>query len=55
MKRLRAVHDGVKLSDSEWHRLAAWIDCDAVSYGSFDLAEQAKQLGGQPMAMPEIQ
>jgi len=55
MKLLRAGHESVKLSDAEMRRLAAWIDCNAVFYGSFDPAEQAKQLAGQPIAMPEIQ
>ncbi|MCX6901053.1 MAG: hypothetical protein NT105_20455 [Verrucomicrobia bacterium] len=55
MKMLRAGHNDVKLSDSDLRRLAAWIDCNAVFYGSFDPAEQAKQLAGQPISMPEIQ
>jgi hypothetical protein len=36
-------------------RLAARIDCNAVFYGSFDPADQARQLAGQPIAMPAIQ
>jgi cytochrome c553 len=55
MKMLRAGHNGVKLSDADLRRLAAWIDCNAVFYGSFDPAEQSQQLAGQPLAMPEIQ
>ena len=55
MKILRAGHEEVKLSDHDLRRLAAWIDCNAVFYGSFDPAEQAKQLASQPIAMPEIQ
>ncbi len=55
MKMLRAGHHDVKLQDADFRRLAAWIDCNAVFYGSFDPAEQASQLAGQRIAMPEIQ
>ena len=55
MKMLRAGHNDVKLSDADLRRLAAWIDCNAVFYGSFDPAEQARQLAGERLAMPEIQ
>ncbi|MBI5684976.1 MAG: hypothetical protein HZC54_07835 [Verrucomicrobia bacterium] len=55
MKMLRAGHEGVTLNDTELRRLAAWIDCNAVFYGSFDPAEQAKQLAGQQILMPRIQ
>ncbi|MCY2989917.1 MAG: hypothetical protein NTY19_18900, partial [Planctomycetota bacterium] len=55
MKLVRAGHEDVKLGDSDLRRLAAWIDCNAVFYGSFDPAEQAKQLAGQRIAMPELQ
>ena len=48
-------HNKVKLSDDDIRRLAAWIDCNAIFYGVYDSAEQAKQLAGQPVAMPEIQ
>ena len=55
MKMLRAGHNDVKLTDADLRRLAAWIDCNAVFYGSFDPAEQSKQLAGEPIAMPPIQ
>ena len=55
MKTLRGGHNDVKLDDSELRRLAAWIDCNAVFYGTFDPAEQAKQLAGERIPMPEIQ
>ena len=55
MKMLRAGHKEVKLSDAELRRLAAWIDCNAIFHGSFDPAEQAKQLAGERIGMPEIQ
>jgi hypothetical protein len=55
LKMLRAGHNDVQLSDSDLRRLAAWIDCNAIFYGTFDSAEQAKQLAGERVAMPEIQ
>ena len=55
LKMLRAGHEDVKLSGHELRRLAAWIDCNAIFYGTFDSAEQAKQLAGERIAMPEIQ
>ncbi|MBM3861329.1 MAG: hypothetical protein FJ395_17010 [Verrucomicrobia bacterium] len=48
-------HNNVKLSDDDIRRLAAWIDCNAIFYGVYDSDGQAKQLAGQPVAMPEIQ
>lgn len=55
MKLLREGHEGVKLGNSDLRRLAAWIDCNAVFYGTFDPAEQAKQLVGERTTMPPIQ
>jgi len=55
IKMLRKGHNKVKLTPDELRRLALWIDCNAIFYGVYDPAEQAKQLRGQPVAMPEIQ
>ena len=55
IQMLRTGHNDVQLTDRELRRLAAWIDCNAVFYGSFDSAEQAKQLAGERIGMPEIQ
>ena len=55
LKMLRAGHNGVKLGPGELRRLAAWIDCNAVFYGTFDPAGQADQLNGERIPMPEIQ
>lgn len=55
LKMLRAGHNDVHLSDSDLRRLAAWIDCNAVFHGTFNAAEQAKQLAGERLGMPEIQ
>lgn len=48
-------HCDVKLTADDIRRLAAWIDLNAIFYGIYDPAEQAKQLAGQAVAMPEIQ
>jgi hypothetical protein len=53
--RDRAGHYEVRLSRDELQRLAAWIDCNAIFYGVYDPNEQAKQLHGEPVAMPELQ
>jgi len=47
LKLLRAGHHDVKLTDDDWHRLAAWLDLNAVFRGSCD--------PGDPLAMPTIQ
>jgi len=48
-------HSKVCLSDNDIRRLAAWIDLNAIFYGVYDSHEQAKQLRGETVAMPEIQ
>lgn len=48
-------HNKVKLSSDDISRLAAWIDLNAIFYGVYDPETQARQLSGQPVAMPEIQ
>ena len=55
MRMLRQRHEGVTLSDEELRTLAAWIDCNAVFYGSYDAADNAKELRGERIAMPRIQ
>ena len=55
IKLLRAGHHKTKLSPGELRRLGAWIDCNAIFYGVYDPAEQAKQLAGEDVAMPAIQ
>lgn len=48
-------HYDVQLTPRDLERLGAWIDCNALFYGVYDPAEQAKQLRGEPVALPEIQ
>jgi hypothetical protein len=55
MQMLRAGHEETQLTDADLRRLAAWIDCNGVFHGSYDPAEQARQLAGERLAMPEIQ
>jgi hypothetical protein len=55
IKLLRAGHEDVQLSDDEYRRLAAWIDLNAIFYGTYQPEEQARQLAGEPIGMPEIE
>lgn len=55
LKQLRAGHHDVKLTDDEFRRLAAWIDCNAVFHGSFTPATRSKQLAGERLEMPQLQ
>ncbi|MGD0896858.1 MAG: hypothetical protein ABR915_03415 [Thermoguttaceae bacterium] len=55
MRLLRAEHEGVKLSDAELRTLAAWIDLNAVFFGSYDRRENECELRGEPLPMPPIQ
>ncbi len=55
IKMLRKGHNKVRLSADEMRRLAAWIDCNAIFYGSPDVRHHARQRRGQPVPMPEIQ
>ncbi len=36
MQILKNGHHGVKLPDGDWQALAAWIDCNAPFFGSYD-------------------
>ncbi|MBN1418065.1 MAG: hypothetical protein JXP34_04775, partial [Planctomycetes bacterium] len=55
IRMLRAGHHDVRLDAGELRRLAAWIDLNAIFYGVYDPAEQARQLRGEAVAMPEMQ
>jgi hypothetical protein len=52
---LRDGHHGVQLSASETARLASWVDCNAIFYGVYEPRDQAAQLAGKPVPMPQIQ
>ncbi len=55
MRLLAAGHEGVRLDAAELGRLAAWIDLNAVFYGVNRPEDQARQLRGESVPMPEIQ
>jgi hypothetical protein len=55
MRLLRKGHEQVKLTDTELRTLAAWIDLNAVFYGSYDPNDNKKEIKGLEIAMPAIQ
>ena len=55
LKMLRKGHNDVKLTPDELRRLATWIDLNAIFYGAYSPTDQARQLRGETLAMPEIQ
>ena len=55
MKLLAAGHEGAVLAPNELQHVAAWIDMNAIFYGVYEPEQQARQLLGQRVAMPEIQ
>lgn len=55
MQLLRKGHAGVTLSSDDLERLVTWIDANALFYGTFNPADQARQLRGQRIAGPDIQ
>ncbi len=52
-KRLESGHGKVRLSPEEWERLYTWMDSNGAFYGTFDVAEQKKQLAGEVITEPE--
>jgi cytochrome c553 len=55
MKLLLDGHYGVALTAEEIQRLATWMDTNALFYGTFDPADQARQQRGQRIAGPALQ
>jgi hypothetical protein len=55
IKLLRAGHEDVQLGPAELRRLAAWIDLNAIFYGVYLPEDQAAQLRGEVLPIPEIQ
>ncbi|MGD0093202.1 MAG: hypothetical protein ABSE73_25085, partial [Planctomycetota bacterium] len=55
LKLLAPEHEGVRLNSGELQRLAAWIDLNAIFYGLNRPEDQARQLRGEAVAMPELQ
>lgn len=55
IKLLEEGHEDVKLDGDEIGRLALWIDLNAIFYGVYLPEEQARQLRGELVGMPDIQ
>ncbi len=55
MKLLRDGHRDVKLEAVDFERLATWMDANALFYGTFDKADQARQRRGERIAGPAIE
>jgi hypothetical protein len=55
MRLLRDGHHGVSLSEADFERLATWMDANALFYGTFDPADQARQLRGELIAGPRLE
>jgi hypothetical protein len=54
MKLLRDGHEKVSLTPTDFERLATWMDANALFYGTFDPADQARQLRGEQIAGPAL-
>ena len=54
MRLVLEGHGGAELSEDEIRRLAAWIDLNAVFYGVYEPDDQARQLRGRVVPMPEL-
>jgi cytochrome c553 len=55
MKMLLKGHNKVKLSADDIERLATWMDANALFYGTFDPADQARQQRGELIAGPGLE
>jgi len=55
MDMLLAGHSDVKLASADIERLVTWMDANALFYGTFDPAGQARQLRGEKIAGPALQ
>ena len=55
MKLLLDRHHDVELSAEEIERLATWMDANALFYGTFDPADQARQQRGERIEGPAIE
>mgnify|MGYP005845955969 CR=1 FL=1 len=54
-KLLLDGHYGVALSDDEFDRLVTWMDANVLFYGTFNHADQARQLRGERIDGPDFQ
>jgi hypothetical protein len=49
---LEKGHGKVTLTPAEWTRLYTWMDANGAFYGTFDVAEQKRQLAGETITAP---
>ncbi len=54
-KILEGRHANVVLTQAEIDRLATWMDANALFYGTFDPADQARQQRGERISGPKLQ
>jgi hypothetical protein len=52
---LEKGHEGVVLNADDWNRINTWIDSNALFFGTFDPADQARQLRGERIAGPGLE
>jgi hypothetical protein len=50
-----AGHEQVVLKEDDWSRLYTWIDASALLYGTFDPADQVRQLRGETIDGPALE
>ena len=55
MKLLLDGHEDIELGAEEIQRLATWMDANALFYGTFDPADQARQRRGERIGGPKLQ
>jgi len=55
MKMLLCGHNKVAFSPDDIVRLATWMDANALFYGTFDEADQARQQRGERIAGPKLE
>jgi hypothetical protein len=55
MKMLLQGHHNVTLSREDTERLVTWMDANALFYGTFDVADQARQQRGERIEGPKLE
>jgi hypothetical protein len=55
MQKLLAGHENVVLTAEEIERLATWMDANGLFYGTFDVADQARQQRAQRIPGPALE
>ncbi|MGD0091723.1 MAG: hypothetical protein ABSE73_17550, partial [Planctomycetota bacterium] len=55
MRKLLAGHEDTKLGPEDIERLATWMDANALFYGTFEPAEQARQQRGERIEGPRLE